>query len=162
MKLICLLSMFILPGFLTAQSDPLDKLLNKYGDKPGFRYAEMETNMLSCSSENSSNDLEVKFISFKQDSTTDYNVSEIYNLFSDRIKSQSYEALAIVKSSGNNVEMLVKRKGPVISGFVVMMAEENRTLFLSTSGEFNLKDIARLKELIKSKFPEMIDKFCRD
>ena len=162
MKLICLLSLFFIPGFLSAQSDPLDKLLNKYGNKPGFRYAEIETNMLSCNSENSSKNLEAKFISFKQDSTTDYNVSEIYNVFSERIKSQSYEALAIVKSSGNHIEMLVKRKGPVISGFVIMMAEENHAFFISASGEFNLKDKVRLKELMKCNFPEMIDKLGRD
>lgn len=161
-KLICLLSVLVVPAFLLAQSDPLDKLLNKYGDKPGFRYAEMETNMLACGSENSSGDLEVKFISYHQDSTSGYLVSEIYNVFSKKIKSQDYEPLAILKRNGNKAEMMINRQGPVISGIVVMMMAENHALFLSATGEFNLKEIVRLKDIIESKVPEIMNKFCRD
>jgi hypothetical protein len=161
-KLILSLAIYLLPGMLFAQSNPLDKLINKYANKSGFRYAEMETDMLSCKTDQVSKDLEAKFIAFKQDSTTTYTTLEVYNLFLGKINAKKYEPLAKLNRNGNKGEVLLKREGPVILGIVITMMEKNYVVSLSATGEFNLNDVGRIKELIKNKVPEMMKKFCHD
>lgn len=150
----------IFPGMIWAQSNPLDKLIDKYSGKDGFRYIEMETNILNFSEKESNPESDVKVIYFGQDSTTKFDISLIYDKFTSRIKSRDFEDIAVVFMKGTKAELLIKREGSEISGLIVILKKKGHLMIFGASGIFDLNDLSRLKELKDWKGLKMFKKFC--
>lgn len=73
-----------------------------------------------------------------------------------------YKGLVEVKSSGENINMMVKKEGDQLSEIVIIVQEKDETTFMVATGNFDLKDIAKLSELKNCKGLQTLEKLCED
>lgn len=157
-----------LPVILFAQSNPLDSYISQYEGTPGFYYMDMKTNMFSFdeneqdSPKTESNVIDFKIVSFEKTEKAKFDPANIYKNFSKTLNADSYRGLVTVKSSGENVEMLVKKEGNQIAEIVIIVQEKDETILMVATGNFDLKDIAKLRNLKDCKGLEALEKLCED
>jgi len=105
MKIINRIILVIIGGLfqiiLQAQSNPLDGMIKKYADQPGFYFLEMKTNIFSSftndnTAPSANKIITVKMLTYKQDSSSKYKSSEIYEQFNSNIDLGSYKGLVEV------------------------------------------------------------------
>ena len=166
-KFSLLVLIIAIPAILSAQTNPLDSYISKYEGTPGFYYMDMKTNMFSFeeedgSSKTESNIIDFKIVSFEKVEKAKFDPSNIYDDFAKTLNPDTYKGLVDVKSSGENVEMLVKKDGNQIAEIVIIVQEKDETTLLVATGNFDLKDIAKLKNLKNCKGLEALEKLCED
>jgi hypothetical protein len=161
-KLIFLLGIYLFQVSSWAQSDPLEKFIDKYSGKPGFRYVEAETDILGFITGEESEDVEARLMAYRQDSTTNFSIAEITEAFAKRLRTKHYEMLVGFNRKGSRAEFHVRRKGSEITGIAITMLQKERAVFFSATGEFDLKDAGKLKEIIKCELPGLMKQFCRE
>ena len=152
---------------LSAQSNPLDGLIAKYADMPGFYFLDMKTNMLSSAGEENVTPAErklisIKILSFEESSSTQFKAADIYDQFNSTIDINTYKGLVEVKSSGDKVDMMVKKDGDKLSEVIITIRENNETTFIAATGSFDLKDIAKFSDMKHCHGIETIEKLCED
>lgn len=158
--LFLLLVITLLPGIIRAQSNPLDKLINKYEGKSGFRYIELETNFHGCLNKDSNSETDVKFISFREDSVSKHSVAEIYSRFIGKAKSKDFKDLIILFIEGAKAELMIRHEGSEITGVIISMAKKDHIMLFGASGSFELNDLKHLKDLENCEEFEWFKKFC--
>jgi len=157
MKIFALLFILPLAGF--TQNNPLNGMLASYNGQPGFHFLEMNTNMMS-------NDItkvvHLKLLSFDAKENPAFNVSEIYNEFMKGFDRSAYKGLVEVKSSGDNVEMMVKKEGEQISEFVITIKGETETVLISAAGNFSMTDLAKFSDFKNCKGLQVLEQLCEE
>lgn len=166
-KFSLLVLIIAIPAILSAQTNPLDSYISKYEGTPGFYYMDMKTNMFSFDEEDGSpktesNIIDFKIVSFEKVEKARFDPSNIYDNFAKTLNPDFYKGLVDVKSSGENVEMLVKKDGNQIAEIVIIVQEKDETTLMVATGNFDLKDIAKLKNLKNCKGLEALEKLCED
>jgi len=163
-----LLILAIAPAILFAQVNPLDNYIEKYSNETGFYYLDLKTNMFQ-SSDNDKNTnpgqdemINLKILSFEEGDNTKYNASKIYNDFVNSIEKENYRGLIEVKSSDENVEMMVKKEGNIIKEFIITIKEDKETTLVSATGNFDLKDLAKFSDTKNCKGLEVLKKLCEE
>jgi len=158
-----------LPAILFAQSNPLDNYILQYEGTPGFYYMDMETNMFNFDDDNEDgsqktpdNIIDFKIISFEKNENATYDPAKIYSDFSKTLNKNVYKGLVEVKSSGENVNMLVKKQGEQIVEIIITVQEKDEITIMVATGNFDLKDIAKLSELKSCKGLQALEKLCED
>ncbi len=167
-KFSLLILIIVIPAILCAQTNPLDSYISKYEGTPGFYYMDMKTNMFSFeddengSQKSPDNVIDFKIVSFEKIEKTKFDPANIYDDFTKTLNPDVYKGLVDVKSSGENVEMLVKKDGNQIDEIVIIVEEKDETTLMVATGNFDLKDIAKLKNLKNCKGLEALEKLCED
>jgi len=166
-KIAMLVFIITIPTILFAQVHPLDSYINQYDGTPGFYYMDMKTNMFNFNEDDGSpktsdNMIDFKIVSFEQTKNATFNADKIYNNFSKSLNKDVYKGLVEVKSNGENVDMLVKKQGNQISEIVVIVREKDETTLMVATGNFDLKDIAKLSELKNCKGLQTLEKLCEN
>jgi len=166
-KIIPILICAILPMVLLAQSNPLDGLMNKYSDQPGFYFLDLKTNMLSSQRDDSATVfpgklISIKLLTFKEGAGSQYKASVIYDQFISSLDDNVYKGLVEVKSSGDKVDMMVKKDGDKLSEIIIIIRENDETTFIAASGSFDLKDLTKFGELKNCRGLETIEKLCQE
>ena len=166
---ISILALFIsLPAILFAQTNPLDSYISQYEGTPGFYYMDMKTNMFSFdenekdSQKTESNIIDFKIVSFEKTEKAKFDPADIYDNFTKTLNPDVYKGLIDVKSSGEYVEMLVKKEGNQIAEIIIIVQEKAETTLMVATGNFDLKDIAKLRNLKDCKGLEALEKLCED
>jgi hypothetical protein len=171
MKIINKIILILIGGLLTfsasAQTNPLDEMIKIYADEPGFYFMEMKTNMLSSFSKDEASHstgkiISIKMLSFKDEGSSQYNAEKIYEQFNSSVKSDAYRGLVTIKSSGDKLEMMVKKEGVQLSEIIVIVRENKEVTFIAASGSFDLKDIAKFSELKSCSGLETLQKLCEE
>lgn len=162
-----LILIIAIPAILSAQTNPLDSYISKYEGTPGFYYMDMKTNMFSFEEEDGSaktesNIIDFKIVSFESIEKAKFDPASIYDNFAKTLNPDVYKGLVDVKSSGENVEMLVKKDGKQIAEIVIIVQEKDETTLMVATGNFDLKDITKLKNLKDCKGLEVLEKLCED
>lgn len=156
----------LIPAFLQAQSNPLDSFHKKYIGQEGFYYVDLKTNMVvGCDSVvrgEKNKEVNVKILSFKESEQSGLSSKSLYDSFVKDIDRDSYIGLIDVKSSDENVEVMVKKENKVVQEFVIIVREENELSLIAASGNFDLKDLARLKNFQNCKGLNLIEKICEE
>lgn len=157
-----------LPTILFAQNNPLDSYVSQYAGTPGFYYMDMKTNMFSFDENKEdfprgeTNVINFKIVSFEKSEKTKFNPAEIYDNFMKNLSPDIYRGLIDVKSSGEKVEMLVKKMGNQIAEIVIIVQEKDETTLMVATGNFDLKDVAKLQNLKNCKGLEALEKLCEE
>jgi len=167
-KIILLLSVVMLPGLIFSQSNPLDEMIAKYKDKEGFYYLELKTDMFNKHKDEENKVSQQKrvinilMLSYEEGQNTSYKAKTIYKEFSREIDKDNYIGLIEVKSSGDNVEILVKEIKDIITEVIILIKEEKEAAMIAITGNFDLKDLAKFSELKKCKGLEILGKICEE
>jgi len=157
----------IIPAMLTAQSNPLDGLMKRYAEQPGFYFLEMKTNMFNLGNEENvsaepGKSISMKLLSYRAGSSSGFSPIDIYNQFTSGIDIQSYIGLVEVKNSGEKVEMMVKKEGSKINEIIILIQEKDEATIISASGSFDMKDISKLSEMKNCHAFETLNKLCEE
>jgi len=167
-KLFIVLLVIAIPGFLAAQSNPLDSYINKYAGQDGFYYLNLETNMFNAFNVEDSKDsdfnhiINLRMLSYEEGKSTKYDASKIYQDFTAVISKDDYRGIMEVKSNGENVEMMVKKNGDMLSEVIIMVQEDDETTLIAASGNFDLKDLAKFGNMDKCKGLKVLSELCED
>lgn len=165
-QVLLIIAGLLFPVFLQAQSNPLDSFHEKYIGQEGFYYLDLKTNMvMGCDSiirGAEDREIRVKVLSYEESEKTALSSKSLYDLFVNGIDRDSYIGLIDVKSSDENVEILVKKENKALSEFVIIVREKNELSLIAASGNFDLKDLAKLKNIQSCKGLNLIEKMCEE
>jgi hypothetical protein len=166
-KIILIIIGGLFPIMLFAQSNPLDGLIKKYADQPGFYFLDMKTNLFTSNKEGNAspeanNLISIKILSFEEGSSAQYKAADIYEKFNSSIDFKTYKGLVQVKSSGDKVDMMVKKDGDKLSEIIIVIQESKETTILAASGSFDLKDVAKFSEMKNCRGLETLEKLCEE
>jgi hypothetical protein len=167
MKKILVALTLIMSSFLVnAQNSAVDQLFAKYADKDGFTTVSISKAMFSLfASESESKDefnqavrgLESIRILAPDSSTA---VKMKLNFYNDIIKSlpiAQYEELMSVKEKDQVFKMLIRKKGNIITEFL-MIGGGNENLLISITGNIDLKSISKLSKAMDIEGMDELDK----
>jgi hypothetical protein len=167
MKKILVALALIMSSFLVnAQNSAVDQLFAKYADKDGFTTVSISKAMFSLfASESESKDefnqavrgLESIRILAPDSSTA---VKMKLNFYNDIIKSlpiAQYEELMSVKEKDQVFKMLIRKKGNIITEFL-MIGGGNENLLISITGNIDLKSISKLSKAMDIEGMDELDK----
>jgi hypothetical protein len=166
-KIILIMIVGLFPVLLSAQANALDGLLNKYADQPGFYFLELKTNMFSSEQETSGSPtpgklITVKILSYEEGSSNHSNATDVYEQLRSEINTNTYKGLIEVKSSGDKIDMMVKKDGDKLSEIIIIVRESTETTVIAASGSLDLKDIAKFSEMKNCHGLETLKKLCED
>lgn len=154
------------PLFLFAQQTKVDKLFEKYSEKTGFYYLNLETNMFSLiDEEDTGSDSQIvylKMLTYKEGENTSKEASKIYGEFKKAFDNNGYKGLIDVNSSGEKVDMMVKKEDGKVSELVILLFDETETKLITATGNFDLKKLANLKHLEDCERLGTLKQLCED
>jgi len=157
-----------IPGILLAQDNPLDRYIEKYDGDPGFYYMDLKTNMFNFNDEDKGSQttqnkiIDFKIVSFEKKDNSKFDPAKIYNDFTKTLNKDIYKGLVEVKSSGENVNMVVKKQGNQIAEIIITVQEKDETTLMVATGNFDLKDVAKLSDVKNCKGLQTLEKLCED
>ena len=156
----------IVPLGLFSQGNPLDSFIAEYSGKQGFYFLDLNTNMLSsiCKDEPGDNSkvVHIKMISYDESQGNNLTASEIYDAFFNRFDKNKYIGLVSVKSSEEKVEIMVKKEDERVSEFIIAIREDKGMKLIAATGNFDLKDLAKLKSLHNCHGMKIIKQMCEE
>jgi hypothetical protein len=151
-----------------SQNSTVDQLFDKYADKDGFTTVSISKAMFSLfASENESKDefngaikgLEsIRILS--PDSAIQAQMKGKLNFYNEICKSlplSQYEELMSVKEKDQVFKMLIRKKGSIITEFL-MIGGGKENLLICITGNINLKSISKLSKAMNIDGMENIDK----
>ena len=156
-KLMAFLAFIPFSGF--AQNNPLDGMLAEYQGNQGFHFLDVNTNMMS---KDISKTITLKLLSFNEKENPALDADNIYREFKKRFDKSQYKGLVEVKSSGENVEMMVKQNGENISEIVITVKGETETVLIAASGNFTMSDLAKFSDVQNCKGFQVLEKLCEE
>jgi len=148
-----------------AQNSAVDQLFAKYADKEGFTTVSISKAMFSLfASENESKDefnsaikgLEsIRILS--PDETLPAGNLNFYKEISKNLPIAQYEELMSVKEKDQVFKMLIRKKGTMITEFLMIGGGKNNVLICIT-GNIDLKSISKLSKAMNIEGMENMDK----
>jgi hypothetical protein len=149
-----------------SQNTAVDQLFNRYADKDGYTTVTVSKSMFSLfASESESKDefsqaikgLESIRILAPDSVTAARSKINFYNEISKSLPLTQYEELMSVKEKDQVFKMLIRKKGAVITEFLMIGGGKNNVLICLT-GNINLKSIKKLSKAMDIEGMENIDK----
>jgi hypothetical protein len=164
-KIVVALLLIMSSVIVKAQNSAVDQLFAKYADKDGFTTVSISKAMFSLfASENESKDefnQAVKGLEsiriLAPDSTMKNRKLNFFNEISKSLPISQYEELMSVKEKDQVFKMLIRKKGSVITEFL-MIGGGNENVLICITGNINLKSISKLSKAMDIEGMENIDK----
>jgi hypothetical protein len=150
-KLLILLALALAPLSLMAQTDPIDELFNKYGEKDGFTTVYINQNLFKLMANVDLNDPEAEQlvknltrirILAQEDSVP--GVANFYDEISKNFNFKDFEELMVVKETDQTVKFLVKQVNGKISHLLLIVGGKEDNAVISIEGLIDLNQIAKL------------------
>lgn len=164
-NLILMIFMATMPFLLSAQN-PLDKMFEKYSGKDGFYFIDLKTNLMSPKDDegNKTYDkvINLKMISFDAEQNKSYSTENLYEVFFSSVDKTRYKGVIDVKSSGENMEMLIRKEGDQLAEVIIAVQEENEITIIAAAGNFDMKDLSQFEQMQKCHGMQMINKLCEE
>jgi hypothetical protein len=158
---IYILFLLIVPAILIAQENPLDKLIEKYDGVDGTFFLDMKTNMVSDSVKSTNKILDLKM--FVADvRNNNLSINGLKDEFYAIVDKEEYVGLIQVKSQEENVEVMVRKAGDEVSEFVIMILEKSELTMIAATGNFDLKQLARMEAFRNCKGLDVIQTICEE
>jgi hypothetical protein len=165
MKKIFIIAFVLFSINANAQNAAVDKLFDKYADRDGFTTVSISKGMFSLfASENESKDefnravkgLEsIRILS--PDSTVAKGSLNFYKEIIKNLPIAQYEELMSVKEKDQVFKMLIRKKGSIITEFL-MIGGGSTNILICITGNINLKSISKLSKSMNIEGMENIDK----
>lgn len=149
-----------------AQDDAISRYFSKYAEDERFTTVYISPKMFSMVAKISTNDPEwektrdvVKDLKglrvLVADST---NGIPLYREAMSKIPTNEYEELITVKDKGENVRIMVKESGDVISELLLLVGGADQFVMLSFAGKIDLNKISSLAKSLNVEGAEHLDK----
>jgi hypothetical protein len=165
MKKLIIIALAFFSINVNAQNSAVDKLFDKYADRDGFTTVSISKGMFNLfASENESKDefnMAVKGLESIRILSPDSTIAKgSLNFYKEIIKSlpiEQYEELMSVKEKDQVFKMLIRKKGNIITEFL-MIGGGNTNILICITGNINLKSISKLSKSMNIEGMENIDK----
>jgi hypothetical protein len=163
-KSLLVITVFLLTSILSAQSNPIDELFNKYSDVKGFTSVYISGKMLNMlgglEAKDNPDNLMLRISSIRilteNDSISDLKVN-LYNELSKKLDFSVYEELMVVKDANEITKFLTRQKGNTISELLVITGGKTSNTLISIRGDINLKDLSNLSKTVGIDELEQLD-----
>lgn len=162
-KIVILLVMAIIPGFMMAQ-DVVDKLIQKYQGQDGFTTVLVHKDLFEMiASIDDDEDLDkmkgmienIRIIALESDSVKNIN---FYKEIISQVNIGSYKELMKIKQSDEDVVFYAKYDNNVIEELLLIAGGNDDNAVISIKGKINLKDMAQLSKSVHIDGFEHMDK----
>jgi len=162
-KIVVLLVMAIIPGFLMAQ-DVIDNMIQKYQGKNGFTTILIHKDLFEMvAAIDDDEDLakmkgmieNIRIIALESDSVKNIN---FYKEIISQVNVGSYKELMKIKQSDEDVVFYAKYDNNVISELLLIAGGIDDNAVISIKGKINLKDMAQLSKSVHIDGFEHMDK----
>ncbi len=165
-KIIYLLILIIsLPFLSQGQTNPLDDMIKMYDGQEGFYFLDLKTNLMGSKDEGTKSYdkvVNLKMISFDETENGAYKSSNLYHQFFSKVDKTQYRGLVDIKSSGDNVEMMIKKDGERVEQVIIALQEETSMTIIAASGNFDLKDLAHFKDIRQCHGMQLLQELCEE
>lgn len=162
-KFFTILLFFTFTFSLFAADPKVDALFKKYDGKKGFTTVNVTKDMFGLflqmdNSTQENNSLKksmskldgIKIMNYTADSTQ--NISKtLYSEIKKSIPMSEYKELMVINDNQSNVKMLVKKKGEIITDFLMLVGESNEVVLINISGNINLDDLRNVSKSMNIK-----------
>jgi len=137
-----------------AQQDPVNSLFEKYAGKEGFTTVHLTGDLLKMAAKMDSEDKDMKILSqiteikvLAQESTEGQSMglnfhSEIW----PGLDKAAYKELLIVKEKDQDVKMLARENGDIITEFLIIVSGLNENVLVQIKGNLSLNDMNELSD----------------
>jgi len=155
-KILLTITTLLMTLIVQAQSNAIDDLFNKYGEKQGFTVVTISGRMFSMFAEMDTENKEADNVISKlksirilsvEDSLLNKNLN-FYNELSKKLNLSVYEELMVVKEGGNITKFLIRQTGKIINELLVITGGPGGNSLISINGEFNLKNISDISKSV--------------
>ena len=168
-KLIVSITLILVSFMVSAQNSAVDQLFAKYADKDGFTAVSISKGMFNLfAGENESKDEFSKAVKglesiriLTPDETLQKGNLNFYKEISKNLPMAQYEELMSVKEKDQVFKMLIRKKGNVITEFIMIGGGKDNVLICIT-GINNLKSISKLSKAMDIEGMENIDKIDKN
>lgn len=150
----------LLNGF--GQNAAINKMISDHKGEAGVWYLQLTTNLQGQDSENVNEALELRLISFDQKQNASLKADNLMKNFFRSVDRSEYKGLVDVKSSGDQVEIMVKKNSDKIEEMILAVEEEDGATFISAYGNFDLKDLLKMAGDSKCKSLEVLELLCEE
>lgn len=148
----------------SAQSNPVDRLFEKYAGQEGFTSVYISSHMFSLFAGMDKGDKEFDDIFGKLTGirilTTDERIHGInfYDELAGELPLDHYEELMVIHEKDQNVKFLINEKDGVISELLMISGGIDDNALISIRGRIDLKTISGLSQSMKIKGLENLEK----
>ena len=147
--------MMLIAVTITAQSS-IDKLFNKYQGRDGFVTITINGNMLKFLAEVDDSDDDFikhanKFTSIKilVQEDDEMEIENFYDMVIDEVNRSGYEEMVSVKSSDEDLKILVKADGRVFKEFLLIAGGDDNAI-IQIKGNMTLDDVKEMGTSFKN------------
>jgi len=164
-KILVALALLMSSFLVNGQNSAVDQLFAKYADKDGFTTVSISKAMFNLfASENESKDEFNKAVKglesiriLAPDSTMKKAKLNFYNEISKSLPLSQYQELMSVKEKDQVFKMLIRKKGDVITEFL-MIGGGNENVLICITGNIDLKTISKLSKTMNIEGMDELDK----
>jgi hypothetical protein len=154
-KAAILITVFLFPVLLSAQSATIDKLIAKYGGQEGVTVVNISPQLFQIMSEmdiEEINDADfdmkklsaVKILSIENEELLLGN--SFYEEVTADLNTDDFAELMTVKDGQDDVRMWMKTKGSQILEFLLVVSSPDEGIVVYINGDFNMNDIEGLAQ----------------
>jgi hypothetical protein len=140
-----------------AQKDPVNTLFEKYAGKEGFTTVHLTGDLLKLAAkidQEDQNDQDMKFLSqiseikvLAQECTEGQpSALNFYDEIWPEIDKSAYKELLTVKEKDQDVKMVARENGEIISEFLIIVSGLNENVLVQIKGNLNLDEINQLSD----------------
>lgn len=165
MRTIAVILMLVLANVAgSAQSNPVDRLFEKYAGQEGFTSVYISSHMFSLFANMEKGDKEFDDTFGKLTGirilTTDKMIPGVnfFDELSGELPFDRYEELMVIHEKDQNVKFLIKEKDGVINELLMIAGGSDDNTLISIRGQIDLKTISGLSESMKIKGLEKLEK----
>jgi hypothetical protein len=152
---------------LSAQDDAITRYFSKYMEDDRFTVVYISPKMFDLVSKISTNDPDwektrevVRDLKGLRVLVADSipNGMQLYNEAMKTIPVREYEELITVRDKGENVRIMTKESGGIISELLLLVGEKNQFVMLSFAGKIDLDKISRLAQTLDVEGADQLEK----
>jgi len=155
-KVIFLIGALLISVIISAQSNPIDEIFEKYSEREGFTSVYISGRMLSMlasmeTKEGNPDNILSRIKSIRilteNDSLAIPKVN-IYTELARKLNMEVYEELMVVKEGREVTKFLILEKENVISELLVISGGDEGNALISIRGDLNLKELSQLSKTV--------------
>ncbi len=149
-KIVIYFAAIMLTGMLSAQSDPVSKLIDEYTGKDGFIAITLTGDMMKMAAEiqeyKSDTAFESKLNEVKllvQEKSSDDRI-DFYSELYDKLDKNVYKELIKVKEEDEDITMLAKESNGVITEFILIVGGDDENVLIHATGEILIRELGNM------------------
>ena len=149
-----------------AQQDPVNDLFERYAGKDGFTTVHLTGDLLKLAAKIDPEDKDMEFVSRLTEikvlaqECTEGKASGL-NFHGELwpvLDKSAYKELLIVKEKDQDVKMLAREKGDIITEFLIIVSGLNENVLVQIKGNINLNELDQLSDSFDFKGFEQLKK----